>query len=254
MKKKIYLGVFIIFVIVCICFYQNPYTMHENAILSAPSFKHILGCDNLGRDIFSRLVLGSVYSLAIAFGAIAMSVIAGIIIGSIAGYYDKLTDGIIMSFMEVIIAIPGIIIALGVIIIMGVGFASLVTAIFIIYIPRCVNMVRGVVKKEKNMEYVTAAKTYGVSNFRILYIHILPNIVKPIMVCFTTSFAGAILTEAGLGYLGLGIQPPYPTWGNILNQSQSYFISAPWFTIAPGLAIIFTVYQMKKLERRETRY
>lgn len=254
MKKKYYFGLFIIFLILCIFRYQDPYVMHDNAILCAPNFEHILGCDNLGRDIFSRLVLGSIYTLAIAFGAISMSVIVGIVIGSLAGYYGKIVDGGIMSIMEVIIAIPGIIIALGVIIVMGVGFGSLITAIFIIYIPRCVNMVRGVVKKEKNMEYVVATKTYGVSDLRILYVHILPNIVKPIMVCFTTGFAGAILTEAGLGYLGLGIQPPYPTWGNILNQSQSYFISAPWFTIAPGLAIIFTVYQMKKLERRETRY
>ncbi len=89
---------------------------------------------------------------------------------------------------------------------------------------------------------------------RIIFYHILPNIMKSVLISFTTGFAGAILTEAGLGYLGLGIQPPYPTWGNILNQSQSYFLSAPWFTIAPGLAIIFTVYQMNKLEKRGKRF
>ena len=254
MKKKFYIALFLFFILLCILFYQNPYTINDADILCSPNFKHILGCDNLGRDIFSRLVLGSVYTLAIAFGAIFLAVMVGVVIGGIAGYYESWIDGIIMSIIEVIIAIPGIIIALGVIIILGVGFSSLITAIFIIYIPRCVNMVRGVVKKEKNMEYIVAAKTYGVSDIRILYNHILPNIVKPILVCFTTGFAGAILTEAGLGYLGLGIQPPYPTWGNILNQSQSYFLSAPWFTIAPGIAIIFTVYQMKKIERRETRY
>lgn len=254
MRKKFYTVLFIIFILICLIFYKDPYTINEADVLCAPSFSHILGCDNLGRDIFSRLVLGSVYTLSIAFGAIFLAIVFGVIVGSVAGYYESWIDGIIMSIIEVIIAIPGIIIALGVIIVLGVGFHSLITAIFIIYIPRCVNMVRGVVKKEKNMEYIIAAKTYGVSNIRILYNHILPNITKPILVCFTTGFAGAILTEAGLGYLGLGIQPPYPTWGNILNQSQSYFLSAPWFTIAPGIAIIFTVYQMKKLERRETRY
>lgn len=151
-------------------------------------------------------------------------------------------------------SIPGILIALGIIIILGTGFHSLIAAIFVIYIPRCVNVVRGLVKKEKNMEYVIAVKTYGVSDLRIIYRHILPNILKSILVSFTTGFAGAILTEAGLGYLGLGIQPPYPTWGNMLNQSQSYFLSAPWFTIAPGLAIIFTIYQIKKLEKRGRKY
>lgn len=253
MKKKLYIVAFVIFVILCFKFYQNPYTIHEDSILCHPNMKYLLGCDNLGRDIFSRLVLGSIYTLCISFGAIGLAIFVGTFIGGLAGYYGHKIDGVIISLMEVIIAIPGIIIALGTIIVIGVGFSSLIIAIFIIYLPRCVNMVRGVVKKEKNMEYVLAAKTYGVSNIRILYRHIFPNIVKPVMVCFTTGFAGAILTEAGLGYLGLGIQPPYPTWGNILNQSQSYFISAPWFTIAPGLAIIFTVYQMKKLERREAR-
>lgn len=252
--KKIYICLFFIIILFCIFFYQNPYTMTESKILSPPSFENLLGCDNLGRDIFSRLVLGSIYTLSIAFASIFLAILVGVLIGSLAGYYGKVVDGIVVSIMEVIIAIPGILIALGVIIVLGTGFHSLIIAIFVIYIPRCVNVVRGLVKKERNMEYIVAAKTYGVSNLKIIYFHILPNIYKSIMVSFTTGFAGAILTEAGLGYLGLGIQPPYPTWGNILNQSQSYFLSAPWFTIAPGIAIIFTVYQMKKLERRGKRF
>lgn len=253
MKKKRYL-LLLIFFILCFFFYQNPYAMEESKILATPSFNNILGCDNLGRDIFSRLLLGSLYTLTIAFLSISLAVITGVLVGGVAGYYGKIIDGIVISIMEVISSIPGILIALGIIIILGTGFHSLIVAIFVIYIPRCVTVVRGLVKKEKNMEYVIAAKTYGVSNSRILLIHILPNILKPISVAFTTGFAGAILTEAGLGYLGLGIQPPYPTWGNILNQSQSYFLSAPWFTIAPGLLIVFTVYQIKKLEKRGKKY
>ena len=232
MKKIKYL-LLIIVVMICIFFYQDPYAMEESKILMAPTFENILGCDNLGRDIFSRLLLGSFYTLAIAFLSISLSVITGAIIGSLAGYFGKGIDVIIMSIVEVIMSIPGILIALGIIIILGTGFHSLIAAIFVIYIPRCVNVVRGLVKKEKNMEYVIAVKTYGVSDLRIIYRHILPNI---------------------LGYLGLGIQPPYPTWGNMLNQSQSYFLSAPWFTIAPGLAIIFTIYQIKKLEKRGRKY
>lgn len=251
--KKRYI-VLVLLLIIIAYFYQNPYTMNNDMILAGPSLKNLLGCDNLGRDIFSRLVLGSFYTLLIAFVSVALSVIAGTVIGSIAGYYGKALDSVITSFIEVIIAIPSILIALGVIIILKTGFVSMIVAIFLIYLPRCVNMVRGLVKKERNMEYVVAAKTYGVSDLRIIFYHILPNIMKSVLISFTTGFAGAILTEAGLGYLGLGIQPPYPTWGNILNQSQSYFLSAPWFTIAPGLAIIFTVYQMNKLEKRGKRF
>lgn len=254
MKKKKYLILFLILVIISLIFYKNPYAVDESKVLIAPNMENILGCDNLGRDIFSRLLLGSFYTMIIAFLSISLAIFVGVLIGSIAGYYGKIIDGVILSLVEVIISIPGILIALGIIIILGTGFHSLIVAIFVIYIPRCVNVVRGLVKKEKNMEYVIAAKTYGVSDLKIIYRHILPNILKPILVAFTTGFAGAILTEAGLGYLGLGIQPPYPTWGNILNQSQSYFLSAPWFTIAPGVAIIFTVYQIKKLEKRGRKY
>lgn len=252
--KKIKYILLAIFVVVCIFYYQDPYAMEESKILVAPNLENLLGCDNLGRDIFSRLLLGSFYTLIIAFLSVFLAVVTGVVIGSLAGYYGKVIDGTIMSIVEVIMSIPGILIALGIIIVLGTGFHSLIVAIFVIYIPRCVNVVRGLVKKEKNMEYVIAAKTYGISDLRVIYRHILPNILKPISVAFTTGFAGAILTEAGLGYLGLGIQPPYPTWGNILNQSQSYFLSAPWFTIAPGLAIIFTVYQIKKLEKRGRKY
>lgn len=254
MKKGKYLVLLTIFVLSCIIFYQDPYAMSEKKILLGPTLENILGCDNLGRDIFSRLVLGSFNTLIISFISSTLAITFGVLIGSIAGYYGKFLDGVIMTLVEVIISIPGILIALGIIIILGTGFHSLVVAIFVIYIPRCVNVVRGLVKKEKNMEYVVAAKTYGVKDLKIIYIHILPNILKPILVAFTTGFAGAILTEAGLGYLGLGIQPPYPTLGNILNQSQSYFLSAPWFTIAPGIGIIFTVYQIKKLEKRGRKY
>ncbi|MDR1835841.1 MAG: ABC transporter permease, partial [Fusobacteriaceae bacterium] len=199
-------------------------------------------------------LLGSFFSLSISFISVALSTVAGTIIGGLAGYYGKRIDTVIVFFMEVLIAIPSILIALGVIVILKAGFSSMITAVFLMYLARCINLVRGLVKKEKHMEYVVAARTYGISHIRILFIHILPNVTKPILINFTTGFAGAILTEAGLGYLGLGIQPPYPTWGNMLNQSQSYFLSSPLFTIAPGLAIIVTVYWMNKLRRRGERF
>ena len=147
MKKKYIL--FVLLLIVVVYFYQNPYAMNNDMILARPSLENLLGCDNLGRDIFSRLVLGSFYTLLIAFVSVALSVMAGTMIGSIAGYYGKALDSVITSFIEVIIAIPSILIALGVIIILKTGFISMIVAIFIIYLPRCVNMVRGLVKKRE---------------------------------------------------------------------------------------------------------
>ena len=253
-KNIILVCILILLIAIAVYFYQDPYFMEEKSILARPSAAHILGCDNLGRDIFSRLLLGSFFSIMISFISVALSTIVGTIIGSLAGYYNGKIDTAVKMLTEVLIAIPAILIALGVMIILKTGFLSMIVAIFLMYISRVINMVRGLVTKEKHMEYVIAARTYGVSNIRIIFVHILPNIAKPVLLNFTTGFAGAILTEAGLGYLGLGIQPPYPTLGNILSQSQSYFLSSPWFTIAPGLAIIFIVYQMNKLERKNKRF
>jgi peptide/nickel transport system permease protein len=254
-KKILIIGIIVTFIILfCIYFYKNPYTMYDNKNLAKPSLDSLLGYDNLGRDIFSRLLLGSFFSLFISFVSVATSTIVGTIIGSFAGYYGKALDSGVVLFTEVLIAIPSILIALAVIVVLKAGFFSMIIAIFIMYLARCINMVRGLVRKEKHMEYVVAARTYGISKFRIIFFHILPNITKPILINFTTGFAGAILTEAGLGYLGLGIQPPYPTWGNMLNQSQSYFLMSPLFTIAPGIAIVTAVYYMNKLEKRNKRY
>jgi len=254
LKTKIIIILLIAFGIFAFFFYQNPYAMDETQILSKPTLENILGRDSLGRDVFSRLLLGAFFSVLIAFVSVLLATIGGIIIGSIAGYYGKISDFIMVQLSEVLIAIPSILIALGVVVILGTGFFSLIVAIFLMYLPRTINLVRGLVRKEKYMEYIIAVKTYGISNFRVLFVHILPNIKKDIIINFSTSFAGAILTEAGLGYLGLGIQPPYPTLGNILSQSQSYFLSAPWVTISPGLAIIFIVYFMNKLSKRNERF
>jgi len=250
LKTKIGIILLICFAVFLFVFYQNPYSMNETKVLHKPTLENILGHDSLGRDVFSRLILGAFFSVIIAFTSVLMATICGIIIGCIAGYYGKISDFIVVQLTEVIIAIPSILIALGVIVILGTGFVSLIVAIFLMYLPRSINLVRGLVKKEKHMEYVIAVRTYGISSFRVLFVHILINIKKEIWVNFSTSFAGAILTEAGLGYLGLGIQPPYPTLGNILSQSQSYFLSAPWVTVSPGLAIIFIVYFMNKLGKR----
>lgn len=249
-RMKIILGLSLITLFVWVgSFYQNPYQVSEMMTLEAPSFRHILGTDNLGRDIFSRLVLGSFYSMSIAFLAVLFAGVVGGFLGGLAGYFEGYLDEFLLFLSETLMSIPAILITLGIIVLFRAGFYSITLAIFILYTPRCINFVRALVKQEKHKNYIKIAKIYGVGHFRLLFRHIGPNIFLPILVNFSTNFAGAILTEAALGYLGFGIQPPYPTLGNMLNQSQSYFLIAPYFTIAPGFVIIVLVYQMNKISK-----
>lgn len=250
MKKWLYILITITGVIFCIYFYQNPYKISENLTLLKPSFQHILGTDNLGRDIFSRLLLGTFYSVIIAFSAILLASIVGSLLGAIAGYFGGYIDEFFLFISEIFMSIPVILITLGIIVLLNSGFHSIILALFVLYIPRTINYVRGLVKREKHRNYIKIAKIYGVSHFRIMLKHIAPNIIVPILVNFSTNFGGAILTEASLGYLGFGIQPPYPTLGNMLNESQSYFLLAPWFTILPGLMILFLVYKMNQISKK----
>lgn len=250
-KTKKLLAFFLgIFLLLAISAYHNPYQVSESLTLARPSLEHILGTDNLGRDIFSRLLIGSFYSVSIAFLAVLLASILGSFLGGIAGYFEGYLDETLLFFSETLMSIPAILITLGIIVIFRAGFYSITLAIFILYTPRCINFVRALVKQEKHKNYIKMAKIYGVGHFRILFRHIGPNIFLPILVNFSTNFAGAILTEAGLGYLGFGIQPPYPTLGNMLNQSQSYFLTAPWFTIAPGFVIVVLVYQMNQIAKK----
>jgi len=250
-RRKIIWGALLLIIFLLILLsYQNPYEVSENSSLLKPSLEHLLGTDHLGRDIFSRLLLGSFYSLSIAFLSILFASIVGGFLGALAGYFEGYLDEFLLFLSETLMSIPAILITLGIIVLFRAGFYSITLAIFILYTPRSVNFVRALVKQEKHKNYIKMAKIYGVGQFRILFRHIGPNIILPILVNFSTNFAGAILTEAGLGYLGFGIQPPYPTLGNMLNQSQSYFLIAPWFTIAPGFVIIVLVYQMNKISKK----
>ena len=250
LKKWLYFIIILVGIIFCISFYQNPYKISENFTLLKPNFQHILGTDNLGRDIFSRLLLGTFYSVVIAFSATLLASIVGSLLGAIAGYFGGYIDELLLFISEIFMSIPAILIILGVIVVLHTGFHSIIIALFILYMPRTINYVRGLVKQEKHKNYIKMAKIYGVGHFRIMIRHISPNIIVPILVNFSTNFARAILTEASLGYLGFGIQPPYPTLGNMLNESQSYFLLAPWFTILPGLMILFLVYKMNRISKK----
>ena len=206
-KKKIGIGIACLcFVFLIFYFYQNPYRISETMKLTKPSLEHILGTDHLGRDIFSRLLLGSLYSLAIAFLSITLATLLGSLLGTLAGYYGGYLDDFLLFVSESLMSIPAILITLGIIVLFKTGFYSITLAIFILYTPRTINFVRGLVKQEKHKSYIKMARIYGVGHFRIMLRHIGPNILIPILVNFSTNFAGAILTEASLGYLGFGIQ------------------------------------------------
>ena len=250
MKKWPYFILILVGIIFCIFFYQNPYKISENFTLLKPSFQHILGTDNLGRDIFSRLLLGTFYSIFISFSAILLAGIVGSVLGAVAGYFGGYIDEFFLFISEIFMSIPVILITLGIIVLLNNGFHSIILALFVLYMRRTLSYVRGLVKREKHKNYIKIARIYGVSNLRIMRRHIAPNIIVPILVNFSTNFAGAILTEASLGYLGFGIQPPYPTLGNMLNESQSYFFLAPWFTILPGLMILFLVYKINQISKK----
>lgn len=252
-RKTMWIIFLMLLISLIIVFYQDPYNISENLSLTKPSFKHILGTDHLGRDIFSRLILGSIYSVAIAFSSIVLATIFGGLLGTIAGYYGGHLDDFLLFISETLMSIPAILMTLGIIVLFRTGFYSITLAIFILYTPRTINFVRALVKQEKHRNYIKMARIYGAGHFRIMLRHIAPNIVLPILVNFSINFAGAILTEASLGYLGFGIQPPYPTLGNMLNESQSYFLLLPWFTIAPGIIIICLVYKMNQVSKNYGR-
>ncbi len=235
----------------------SPYkvtTINVENKLASPSLTHLFGTDKFGRDIFTRIMEGGKIALYVGVSSIGIGLSVGSILGMYSGYSGGYVDEIVMRIIDAFMSFPGILFALMMITVFGSGTYNTILVIGIMNIPHFTRFARGETLKEKEKNYTLSAKTRGASDLWILRHYIFPNIRGKLIVSTALSLGVSILTEASLSYLGLGIQPPYPTLGNILNQSQSYFLSAPWFTIAPGLAIVFTVYQIKKLERRETRY
>jgi ABC-type dipeptide/oligopeptide/nickel transport system permease subunit len=202
---------------------------------------YILGGDNLGRDIFSRILYGSRASLAIGFLVTLAAAIFGSIAGAIAGYRGGIFDTIIMRLVDLQLSIPFILLAMIVLAIMGPGFWSVFVALSVALWVNYARLVRGETLRIREMEYVVAARTIGVNERRILMTHILPNVIQSILVLATLDIAFVIIFEASLTFLGLGIQPPTPTWGFMLSEGRNYLQESPWMSIFPGLAIILTV-------------
>ncbi|CAM3283921.1 ABC transporter permease [Sporolactobacillus spathodeae] len=209
--------------------------------LQPPSAKHLLGTDDFGRDILSRIVFGAQLSLRVGFFAVIGSIIVGTFFGVIAGYFGKLIDTVISRFFDILLAFPSILLSIAIVTILGPSLNNALVAIAIVNVPVFGRLVRSRVLTVKEEEYIMAARSIGMGNTRIIMKHILPNSFAPIIVQGTLNIATAILDAAGLGFLGMGAQPPQPEWGTMLSESRQYITNAPWTVIFPGLAIILVV-------------
>lgn len=206
-----------------------------------PSSQHYLGTDELGRDIFSRIVYGTRISLQIGVIAVGISLIVGVLLGGIAGFFGRWLDMIIMRLIDIMMAFPSILLAIAMVAVLGPGLTNAMIAVGIVGIPHFARIVRSTVLSVKETEYIESARAIGVKNKRILFRHVLPNCMAPIIVQTTLSVGTAILDAAGLSFLGLGAQPPDPEWGAMLSDGRAALQSAPWVVAFPGMAIFLFV-------------
>ncbi|MGV3487349.1 MAG: ABC transporter permease [Tuberibacillus sp.] len=209
--------------------------------LQSPSAKHWFGTDDFGRDILTRILYGARISLAVGFVSVIGAIVIGTFLGIMAGYYGKTVDMIISRIFDIMLAFPSILLAIAIVAILGPSLTNALIAIATVNVPNFGRLVRSKVLSIKEEEFITAARSIGMRDSRILLYHILPNSLGPIIVQGTLSIATAILDAAALGFLGLGAQPPHPEWGRMLADSRQYITDAPWTVLFPGLAIGLTV-------------
>ncbi|MDP9371821.1 MAG: ABC transporter permease [Chloroflexota bacterium] len=225
---------------------HNPQTIVGYARLKGPSDIHFFGTDGQGRDIYSRVVYGARLSLGIGFAVSVATILAGTLIGLIAGYYRR-ADAVIMRVMDGMMAFPGIILAIGIMAVRGAKISNIVLALTIVYTPRLARLVRSVVLSLREMQFVEAAQAIGNPNPRVLWRHILPNCLSPLIVQASFIFAEAVLGEATLSFLGAGTPPEIASWGGMLNDSKSILRQAPWAMLFPGAALTLTVFALNLL-------
>jgi len=209
--------------------------------MSPPSGEFLLGTDYLGRCLLSRIIYGAQVSMGVATFSVTISLTLGIILGLLAGFYGAVVGSVILRGMDILLSFPLVILALGIIAMLGPSMTNLTLTIGVVYTPTFVRLVNGSVLSVKGNEYVRAAKALGSTDLRILVLHILPNIVAPIIVQASLTFSTAILVESALSFLGMGTQPPTPSWGAMISESRTMMELAPWTVIYPGIALSLTV-------------
>jgi len=222
----------------------TPYPPDEGDLakrLNPPSREHLLGTDALGRDQLSRVIYGARVSLQIQVVSVAIALVIGTLLGVLGGYYGRLIDHVIMRFMDILLAFPGIFLAISIIAVLGPGLTNLMLAAGIYSVPQFARIVRGSVLSLKEKEFVEAARAVGESDLNIIFRYLLPNAMAPVIIQTTLRMATVLLTASGLSFLGLGVQPPTAEWGAMLSTARAYLITAPHVATAPGLAIMLVV-------------
>lgn len=218
--------------------YQKQDLLHTR---SAPSVQHLLGTDELGRDVFSRIVYGSRFSLSIGFLAVLFSSTVGMLLGAVAGYFGGLADDMIMRLIDVLQSIPGILLAIAVSVVLGPGFFNTMLALSFSMITMACRLTRAAVMGIRHQEYLEAATSINASTARIIFRHVLPNSFSPLLVSATMSIGGVIMSAAALSFIGLGIQPPTPEWGAMIAGGRALIRNCPWMVTFPGIFIMLAV-------------
>ncbi|WP_295630121.1 ABC transporter permease [uncultured Intestinimonas sp.] len=237
------IGIFLLIVVAIIAPTIAPYGPEQMVAMPqlAPCSEYWFGTDNYGRDIFSRIIYGARVSLEVGIIAVGIGATAGYVLGLIAGYFEGIVDRVIMCVMDILFAFPSILLAIFISVVLGRGLGPTMVAIGIVNIPVFARTVRAAVISAKGLEYVSNARSVGVRTGAILVRHISPNVVAPFTVQATLALSSAILTEASMSFLGLGIQPPDPSWGSMLSESRTFMEHSPWMALFPILFIVITI-------------
>lgn len=238
---SVVLALFIISLLAPLIAPYDPSAINAWQVLSPPSWQHWFGTDDLGRDVFSRVLFGARISLKVGFVAVGIAVVIGTVVGLLSGYYSGLVDAALMRLVDIMLCFPAFFLILAVITFLRPDIWYIMAIIGLTGWMGVARLVRAETLSIREMDYITAARCIGCSNSRIMFRHILPNAVSPVLVSATLGIAGAILTESALSFLGIGVQPPTPSWGNILTSGKDYIEFAWWLSLFPGLAILVTV-------------
>jgi peptide/nickel transport system permease protein len=215
--------------------------VHVKDRLQSPSLQYPLGTDELGRDLLSRIIYGARASFTVGVVAVSIALVAGVLLGLLAGYYGGLTDTVVMRFLDALLAFPGVILALAIVAVLGPSLVNVMLAIGIVATPAYARVTRGTVLSIRERDFVLASRACGAGVLRLMARVIMPNCLSPLLVQASVGFAGAILTEAALSFLGVGLQPPTPSWGAMLDTGRQYLGQSAWYSFTAGAAIFLTV-------------